>query len=444
MAGLGKRVQTDAPLWEDPDDEAAQVDLSQEARLRKVMRKSGKNVVDGKEYQDLMKDQVMGRLNGLQFIRWADTDKELTPEQIAAKEKGLDTLLASSQLQKTSDMPLDMLLIKKACENSHQDKLASVVQTLHCHPDNDAVFLAAGFDKTVKVFNVKFNNQHEVFELPVAKTVFMKDFPVRRARFAGGDNLVLSSIHQSLAFYNLQTEKTILLPSLFSHKGLDRKAAAVAGFEVSPGGELIAAFSANNVGNLSMVSNKTKQALFELTMNEGCVDVCFGRNSHELVTAGDRGFVYIWDLRKRGIVNKFKDHGSQTTSALAANSAWLFTGSKAGYVNLYSFETGFGAKPDPIKKFDNLTTEITQIRISPDGSKALFSSKWQKNSLRMADLNSKTIFKNWPNFKTNLGIISQAAFSCDNSYVVLGNDKGKVIVYRLGVEDQEEEENKKE
>lgn len=436
---LGKRSEV-GPLWEDPDDQAAEVDLSQEARLRKIMRKEGKTKVDGEEYQAMMKNHVMGRLNGLQYIQWAQGDTELTADDIEHKKDNLETLLASNKLMKTADQPDDILLIKRICSNAHKDKMSSVVQTIHSHPSNETLFAAAGFDKHLKIFSIDFNKKMEVFDLNVAKSAFIKDFPIKCARFVEGDNLVMSSLKQSIAFYNLQTEKTIILPSLFSHKGLDKKESLLSSLEVSPESDLVAAYTESKLGHIGVVSTKTKQMLFELNMNEGCVDLCFGRNNHELVTAGDRGYVYIWDLRKRAIVSKFKDHGSQSTTALAASKTCLLTGSKAGYVNYYEFEDKMSDKPEPVKRFDNLTTTISNIKLSPDGTKALFSSKWQKGAIRIADLKNKTVFRNWPNFKTNVGILTQATFSSAGNFVLLGNDRGQVTVYRLGVEDDSEQE----
>lgn len=431
---LGKRT-ADGPLWEDPDDQTAEVDLAQEARLRKIMRKEGKTVVDGEEYQEMMKSHVMSRLNGLQYIQWAQGDKELTTDDIVNKKDNLDTLMASNKLLQRSNQMDDVLLIKRICANAHQDKLSSVVQTIHSHPENETLFLAAGFDKHLKIFNIDFNKKLEVFDLNVAKSAFIKDFPIKCARFVEGDNLVMSSLKQSLAFYNLQKEKTIILPSLFSHKGLDKKESLLGGLEISQDADLVAAYTESKLGHIGIVSTKTKQMLFELTMNEGCVDMCFGRNNHELITAGDRGHIYIWDLRRRAIVSKLKDYGSQSTTALAASQTCLLTGSKAGYVNYYEFDEKLSDKPEPVKRFDNLTTTISTIKISPDGTKALFSSKWQKGAIRIADMKTRTIFRNWPNFKTNIGILTQATFSSSGNYVLLGNDRGQVTVYRLGVED---------
>lgn len=420
MERLGKRAEAET-LWEDPEDANVEINLSQEARLRKVMRKSGKTVVDGNEYQELMKDHVSSRTQNLRYMNWAS---EGTPADQEQDEEGqLDQLLKSDALAGKDALPEDILEIRKWCENGHQDKLESVVQTLHCHPRNNQVFLAGGFDKHLKIFEIGEK------ELNVKKTVFMKDFAIKCSRFCAGEELVVSSLAPGLRFYNLEKEKMIVLNSLFSHKGLDKKDAVIGGIEVSQKGDMVAAFTENSLGNIGVVNSQSKQMLFELNMNEGCVDAKFGRE-HQLITAGDRGYVYIWDLRKRAVIEKFKDFGSQTTTAITTIGDFLLTGSKAGYVNMY--QSPFNQKSEPIKRFENITTTITSLKASPDGTKVVFGSKWKKNSLKIANLQQKQVYRNWPNMKTVLGMITQTEFSIDGNYLVVGNEKGRIVVYKLG------------
>lgn len=50
-----------------------------------------------------------------------------------------------------------------------------------------------------------------------------------------------------------------------------------------------------------------------------------------------------------------------------------------------------------------------------------FASKWKKNSARIAHIPSYSVYQNWPNMKTNFGIISAVDFSLDNKFLALGN-----------------------
>ena len=64
--------------------------------------------------------------------------------------------------------------------------------------------------------------------------------------------------------------------------------------------------------------------------------------------------------------------------------------------------------------YDNLDTEISNLTVDIDNRMLFFASKWKKNALRVADLGNKKVYKNWPNFKTNLGFVNQLAISKDS------------------------------
>lgn len=83
------------------------------------------------------------------------------------------------------------------------------------------------------------------------------------------------------------------------------------------------------------------------------------------------------------------------------------------------------------KTYSNLTTSITSLAFHPSGEALAFASKWEKDSLRLAHVESKTVFANWPTAKTPLKYVSGVAFSERQGYVAIGNDKGKALLYRL-------------
>ena len=72
-------------------------------------------------------------------------------------------------------------------------------------------------------------------------------------------------------------------------------------------------------------------------MNENVTDLAF-KSEFELLSGGDKGNIYQWDLRMRRIVNKYKDKGSVKVSSLAFKNGILAVGSGAGMVNVYNFD----------------------------------------------------------------------------------------------------------
>ena len=59
------------------------------------------------------------------------------------------------------------------------------------------------------------------------------------------------------------------------------------------------------------------------------------------------------------------------------------------------------------------------------------SGRWDKEALRLVHMPSCTVFSNWPTSKTPLSYVFSLDFSPSGGYLAVGNDKGKVLLYRL-------------
>jgi U3 small nucleolar RNA-associated protein 18 len=424
---IGKRAE-EPSKWADPDDLGVQVDLSREARLRKVMRRTEQTVVDGQQYQELMRQQYQAKYEGLKFLSWTTE----APQPEAAQETHLQGLVRSERLLEAEEEAFDDILeIRKVAENAFSEKLGCVVQTIDTHQEHNNLFLAAGFDKTLKIFDIMYDKKNECTEMKCSKAITFPNLPIKSAKFYQRDQVIVSGLKKHILFHNFETDKTITIPNALFHKKLDDKQNVIDKFVLNRSQSFMAFNTENNVGNIGIMNPVSKQLLFELNMNESCLDMCFGRENHELLTVGDKGNVYVWDLRKRGIVERFKDHGATKTTSVQCVSNHLFTGSKAGILNMFNFLGPMGERPEPIKSFDHLSTSISTVAGSPDGMRLLVASKWKKNALKMINLNNKNVYKNWPNFKTNIGIVTEARFSTKGNYVVLGNHAGRLMVYEI-------------
>jgi hypothetical protein len=60
-----------------------------------------------------------------------------------------------------------------------------------------------------------------------------------------------------------------------------------------------------------------------------------------------------------------------------------------------------------------------------------FASKWKKNALRVANISNKKVYKNWPNFKTNLGFVNELAVNKGSEFMAVANEIGMIKVYSL-------------
>ena len=80
---------------------------------------------------------------------------------------------------------------------------------------------------------------------------------------------------------------------------------------------------------------------------------------------------------------------------------------------------------------NNLTTEINELNFNNDGQLLAVSSHKKKNSLRIIHLPSYKVISNWPSNKTPLHYVSSTAFSRNNSYLAVGNARGRVLLYHI-------------
>jgi len=138
----------------------------------------------------------------------------------------------------------------------------------------------------------------------------------------------------------------------------------------------MAFFNEKNNGLMGVLNPRSRQYLFDLKMNETCTDLIF-LNDYELLSAGDKGNLYLWDLRNRMIVNRFKDDGAVRVNSLAYRQGCLAVGSSGGIVNVYDFNSSVKSSKQsgdteqdsvaafkPKKRYDNLVTAINNIQIS--------------------------------------------------------------------------------
>ena len=77
----------------------------------------------------------------------------------------------------------------------------------------------------------------------------------------------------------------------------------------------------------------------------------------------------------------------------------------------------------------SLTTTVDTVVASE--KIVAFSSKWAKDALRILHLPSLKVSPNWPTSKTPLHYVTALALNRDSSLLAIGNDRGKVLLYKL-------------
>ena len=208
-------------------------------------------------------------------------------------------------------------------------------------------------------------------------------------------------------------------------------------------------------------------------MNGRVRDGAFSSDSLCLYTCGNDAEIYKWDLRKRKCMGRWTDDGAvkvllilgviqsvnasknrfpqSTRLCISPDDRHVATGSTSGVVNLFKgSDFHQPSKIEPRRSIMNLRTTITDLQFNHDGNILAMSSADKKDgnheanepslptthyshttALRVLHVPSATVFANWPTAGTPLSYVSATAFSPESGYFTVGNDKGKVLLYRL-------------
>ncbi|KAI8896359.1 WD40-repeat-containing domain protein [Globomyces pollinis-pini] len=404
---ITETVDPTLPAWED-DDELV-VNINDKARLRKLKKDFNESVVSGKEYEERLRTQYE-KMNP-------------TPSWAKVTEGQQDMLFQTTQPLISTKRPIvnpekfDIIRMKNANQQAYSQ---CVIQAIGFHPTAPVMF-TAGLDKTLRLFQIDGK------ENPKIQNFFIKDMPIYSANFSStGSQVILTG--RRTVFYTLDLESGEML-KINQIRGRTEKS-----YErsyVSPCNKYIAILGRD--GYIILLSMKTKQWVANLKMNVPVVAIAFS-SKNQLWSLGSEGSVYQWNLDTKQCLHRFADEGcvKATTIAVSNSDEFIAIGSQSGVVNVYEMDTVLKSDfPAPIKAIMNLTTAITTLVFHPSSDILAIASNELKDSLRLFHLSTKRIVLNWPTSNTPLGYVSTVAFSHDGRFFGIGNDKGKVLLYRL-------------
>jgi len=180
-----------------------------------------------------------------------------------------------------------------------------------------------------------------------------------------------------------------------------------------------------NETSVSIYSQSTKQYLSQLTANVKLNDMQFSPDSNFLYGAG-KGEIYVWDVRSFLCCARYTDYGNINTVALCncPNGLYQVTGSEYGIINLYAIENNFSNtnQPKPLKEFHNLTTSITSFSFSHDSQLCCVVSNSKSGSIRIINLNTRTVYRNFPIQPFPEDTINCCLFSPKSDYLIVGTN----------------------
>ncbi|RWS31146.1 U3 small nucleolar RNA-associated protein 18-like protein [Leptotrombidium deliense] len=327
-------------------------------------------------------------------------------------------------LSKTDSLPKDHLNIKR-CENLNAQKpFKTLVSSVQFHPSS-TVALVASPTGTVNLFQVDGKTNARI------QTVHFEKFELEKTRFTpDGEQLIVGSKMQKghYFYYDMIAGKIVRVPFM---KG--KELFSLRNFIVSSDGKYIV--SQGKCGSVHIIANKSKEIVMDFKMNGEVSSFTFNEDCDKLLTHGNEGKVYVWDVRNnRRCLHRFVDQGciNGTSIAISPNRQYLTAGSDAGVVNVYNYNDVL-SKTDPIpaKTLMNLTTEITGLKFNHTSELLAMCSSHKAESIRCVHFPTKTVFSNFPKFGSTYKNITEVDISLNSGYLAFGTNRGNVHLFRM-------------
>ncbi|PFH35794.1 WD-40 repeat protein [Besnoitia besnoiti] len=366
--------------------------------------------------------------------------------RLARQEKKAGTLLADGREGERSLIAPRKIIIHRLENANKAEPSGSTIAALEFHP-RSSLLMTAGRDQTLRLFSVDGKENKKV------ESIFFRDFPILAARFTrhnhGGQVLAISNANRSLAEYDLETGKVEKIPGIagrqqercfhFLEMGGGRGADDASSFLVTHTTFAVASAASQDV---LLCDARSKRLLNVFSMNANVAAIAYHPTKASIFTADRDAFIYEWDLRAGDCVQKFQDTSCLRLTSLAASpcaslsstyqpSSVLATGSKTGYINLFSLSAADSISSQPVKELGNLTTGVSTLAFHSSNQLLCVASRWKKDALRLVHLPSHTVYQNWPTEKTPLRYVTAADFSCSGGLLAIGNDRGHALLYQI-------------
>ncbi|KAG0199933.1 U3 small nucleolar RNA-associated protein 18 [Mortierella sp. GBA30] len=431
-----KLIYGGKPAWVDEDDKTLAISLTSANRLKKLRKEESEDVVNGVDYEQRLRRQFEkvypvpswaqppGSKKRRRRPSGPGSDSEYSDEESEQEDNTISLLMSSkgylekaAKLRILSSESLSVTRVKNANQMGYSK---AVVQSVEFHP-NSQMLLTAGFDRTLRLFQVdgKLNQ--------LVQSVFYKDMPIYKAAFsATGKEIIASGRRKYFYTYDIEAGKVDKSQGIYG-----RQEKSLEKFSLSPCGQWIAFLGRD--GYIILVATNTRQWVKNLKMNGNVRAVAWSSESTFLYSVGGDAEVYQWEVSSGRCLHRFMDDGGfkPTCIAVSPNDQFFAVGSKSGIVNIYDRTCLASRNPKALRAIGNLTTSIHTMRFNHDSQILAISSKGRKDQLRLVHIPSLKVFPNWPTKGTPLSYVTCLSFSPRSGYLAIGNDKGKVLLYRL-------------
>lgn len=458
-------TDTDNAAWIDSDDDRVSVSLTASSRLKKLRRTEEDTLILGKSYVARLRsqfqkiyprpawiDQLEAKLHDSESDRDSDSDDSShSPNANAILSILKDTrdFSASKQLKLISASRLAISRLKDA---NVARPLKLGVQSLAFHSTH-ALLMTGGFDRTLRIYHV------DGAANPLVTSLHLKDLPVSTCHFAplsdkhhSGNLIFAGGRRRYMHKWDLDSGEVAKVSRMYGHEHTQR---SFEYFKVLPLGTYVGL--TGNSGWCNLLSARTGQWVRGFKIEGRIVDFEFSADEQVLVVVNAAGQVWEYALSvhdkvvqdqgiqdqgiqdqaplQNQVLRRWDDNGGVGITKIklgGPKSRWLAIGSNNGLVNIYD-RTRFveGTPFVPVRCVQNLVTTISSLAFTSDGQLLCVALRGKRDALRIVHLPSCTVYSNWPTSGTPLGKVTAAQFSPNNKMLAVGNEAGKVTLWRL-------------
>ncbi|KAF1985403.1 WD40 repeat-like protein [Aulographum hederae CBS 113979] len=476
---------SNAPAWEDSDDDRVMVSLASNPRMRKLRNHEDEDVITGREYSRRIRKHFQ-RINPTP--EWEKTARRIAKENSRASASQYPGDDHSSDSDGGMDMgndeglsaqPLAKLLKDSEALTRRAEArpgtrrtlrpevidiqpikdiagpLPSAINSLSFHP-NYPFLLSSGPDSTLRIHHI---HPQPPNPNPLLTSLHVKHTPLTTTAFhpsASDPRIFLSSRRRYFHIWNLATGTVEKVSRVYGHEEEQR---TMERFEISPDGKMIALLGSVKKGGgvVNVLDAHTLQwvAQARIESRGGVADFKWWSDGQGLCIAGKGGEISEWSLAKGELLARWADEGAVGTTVISlggksgrkgwlGGDRWIAVGSSSGIVNIYDRRAwssassgkesseenhGIPTAPKPTKVLDQLVTPTSHLAFSPDGQILAMSSRWKRNAFRLVHLPSCTVFKNWPTQNTPMGRITSVAWGyAERTGDATSNEEGELIL----------------
>ncbi|CCJ30062.1 unnamed protein product [Pneumocystis jirovecii] len=431
--------------WEDSDDERLVISLTSMGRLRKLRRSETDDTINGKEYCMRLREQfervnpvpdwaVSKFLNDQDLKQDEDSNYGISEDSgfvddVSIFDKSLKSLLMSSEgyVRKTtsSTLPPTTINIKRLRDANFCSPSESAILSLSFHSFYP-LLLSGGYDRILRIFHIDGDVN------PLVSSLYLRSSSIETAVFHPNDNKIMVGGRRKYFYiWDLESGDIRKVSRTYGH---DDTFVTMEKFSLSPCGRFIGIIG--NKGWFNVLSSRTGQWITGFKIEGDISSISWFKSGKEICIANRNGEIWEWDIMSQKVLSRWNDNNNVCTTKISLggfDDRWFAVGSNTGVVNVYDRRDLFGesSKPYLYKTLDHLTTSINTLEFSPDGQILAMASREKSDFLRLIHFPTGSAYRNWPTASTPLGRISAVKFSPPGSEITIGNETGKIGLWRF-------------